>query len=211
MRRVTAVLTPLLLLVLFAPAAQAKPVSPYNAHPMGESYVDWTRAVGQFHLADSSNPLIAGPGGDCGQLRDGVFMFIGPIDVNAEFDCDVPTGTWIVLSHTGFFGTEGIDGDTDAELEAPVAKGFDTSTNWLTLDGAAVPLQEIETGAYDVISQSGSFYDAIMDIGTGPIRTALVANVVAIHPLTAGDHTIEAAVSFVGDGEFSATYHVHVG
>jgi hypothetical protein len=210
MRRLTAVLAPLLLFALLAPAANAK-VSPYNAHPLGHSYGDWTRAVGQFFLGDSSNPLIAGLGGDCGQLRDGVFMMVGPIELNAEFDCDVPAGTWIVLSHAGFFGTEGIDGGTDAELEAAAAKGFDTSTNWLTLDGANVPLREIETGAYDVISESGSFYDAVVDLGTGPIRTALVADVLAIPPLTPGDHTIEAAVSFVGDGEFSATYHIHVG
>jgi hypothetical protein len=79
------------------------------------------------------------------------------------------------------------------------------------LDGANIPLKEISTGAYDVISQKGSFYDTVMDLGTGPIRTALVANVVAIHPLTPGDHTIEAAVIFIGDGAFSATYHIHVG
>ena len=47
--------------------------------------------------------------------------------------------------------------------------------------------------------------------GTGTIRTALVANVVFLHPLRPGDHVIEGAVSFVGDGEFSVTYNVHVG
>jgi hypothetical protein len=213
MRRVSAMLVPLLLVVPFlaAPAANAKPVAPYQAHPMGRSYTDWTKAVGQFYLGDASNPLIAGLGGDCGQLRNGVFMMVGPIELNAEFDCDVPTGTWIVLSHAGFFGTKGVDGETDAQIEAAAANGFKTSTNHLTLDGANIPLKEISTGAYDVISQKGSFYDTVMDLGTGPIRTALVANVVAIHPLTPGDHTIEAAVTFIGDGAFSATYHIHVG
>jgi hypothetical protein len=206
-------LVPLLLVIPFlaAPAAHASPVVPYQAHPMGRSYMDWTKAVGQFYLGDASNPLFAGLGGDCGHLVDGVFMMPGPIDLNAEFDCDVPTGTWIVLSPAGWFGTEGIDGTTDAQLEAAAAAGFKTSTDWLTLDGATVPLREIDTGAYDVISHSGSFYDAILGVGTGPIRTALRADVVVIHPLTPGEHTIESAVSFIGDGEYSGTYHIHVG
>src|SRR5262245_64493391 len=107
MRRVSALLAPLFLLVPFiaAPAAHASAVAPYQAHPMGRSYTDWTKAVGQFFLGDASNPLIAGLDGDCGELRNGVFMMAAPIDVNVEFDCDVPTGTWIVLSHAGFFGT----------------------------------------------------------------------------------------------------------
>lgn len=213
MRRVSAMLVPLLLVVPFlaAPAANASPVAPYQAHPMGRSYTDWTKAVGQFYLGDASNPLIAGLGGDCGQLRNGVFMMVGPIDVGVEFDCDVPAGTWIVLSHAGFFATKDVDGQTDAEIEAVAANGFNTSIDRLTLDGANIPLKELSTGAYDVISQKGSFYDTVLGVGTGTIRTALVANVVAIHPLTPGDHTIEAAVSFVGDGAFSATYHIHVG
>ena len=213
MRRVSAMLVPLLLLVPFvmAPAAKASPVAPYQAHPMGRSYVDWTKAVGQFYLGDASNPLIAGLGGDCGQLVNGVFMMVGPIDLNVEFDCNVPVGTWIVLSPAGWFATEGIDGETDAQLEAVAAAGFKTTVNWLKLDGANVPLREIDTGAYDVISQSGSFYDAVLDVGTGPVRTALRADVVVIHPLRPGEHTIQSAVSFIGDGAFSATYHIHVG
>lgn len=213
MRRVSAMLVPLLLVVPFlaAPAAHASPVAPYQAHPMGRSYTDWTKAVGQFFLGDASNPLIAGLDGDCGQLRDGVFMMTAPIDAGVEFDCDVPAGTWIVLSHAGAFGTKGVDGETDAEIEAAAANGFNSSTDHLTLDGANVPLKTLATGAYDVISQSGSFYDTVMDLGTGPIRTALVANVVAIHPLTPGDHTIDSIVVFAGDVEFSATYHIHVG
>jgi hypothetical protein len=94
---------------------------------MGHSYTDWTKAVGQFYLGDPSNPLIAGLGGDCGQLRNGVFMMVGPIDVGVEFDCDVPAGTWIVLSHAGFFATKDVDGQTDAEIEAVAANGFNTS------------------------------------------------------------------------------------
>ena len=197
--------------VALAPAAHASPVAPYGSRPMGRSYAGWTREVGQFYLGDASNPLIAGLNGDCGQLRDGVFMMAAPIDLNVQFDCAVPTGTWIVFSPTGFFATKGIDGTTDAELEAAAKVGFETSVNWLKIDGVNIPLRDIDTGAYNVSSQSGSFYDAILGVGTGPIRTVLIANVVAIHPLTPGDHTIQSAVTFVNDGAFSATYHIHVG
>ena|SRR5689334_3831890 len=212
MRRFSAALV-LLVVTLFtaAPAASASPVAPYQAHPVGRSYADWTTAVGQFFLGDASNPLIAGLGGDCGQLRDGVFMMVGPIELNAEFDCNVPAGTWIVFSPAGFFSTEGVDADTDAELEAIARAGFKTSVDELTLDGKNIPLRVFDTGPFDVMSQNGSFYDTVLGVGTGPIRTVLLANVVAIHPLTPGEHTIEAAASFIGDGEFSGTYHIHVG
>ena len=213
MRRAAAVVVPLILFtaMAFAPAANAGPVAPYNAHPRGHSYADWTRAIGQFYLGDASNPLIAGLNGDCGQLRDGVFMMAAPVDLNLVFDCDVPTGTWIVFSPTGFFATKGIDGTTDAQLEAAARAGLERSVNWLKVDGVNIPLVDIDTGAYNVRSQSGSFYDAILGVGTGPIRTVLIADVVLIHPLTPGDHTIQSAVTFVNDGAFSATYHVHVG
>jgi hypothetical protein len=212
MRRVNAVLVPLVAaMFVAAPAASASPIAPYNAHPRGHSYPELTKTVGQFFLGDSSNPLIAGLGGDCGQLRDGVFMMVGPIELNARFDCDVPAGTWIVFSPAGFFATGGVDADTDAELQAIARAGFKTSVDELSLDGKDVPLQVFDTGPYDVISQKGSFYDTVYGIGTGPIRTVLLANVVAIHPLTPGEHTIEAAASFIGDGEFSGTYHIHVG
>jgi hypothetical protein len=211
MRRFAAVLAPILLLVLAAPAAEASPVAPYQAHPHGRSYADWTRAIGQFYLGDASNPLIAGLGGACGQVENGVFMMAAPVDLNLEFDCDVPAGMWIVFSNAGFFTTQGVDAQTDADLEALAAAGFHTSTDWLTLDGRNIPLKEFATGAYDVTAQSGSFYNAIYGLPVGTVRTALVADVLAIHPPTPGDHAIETAVDFIGDGSYSATYHLHVG
>jgi hypothetical protein len=213
MRRNILVLTVVLTIGLVAGAAPASAgaVLPYNSRPMGISYPGWTKMVGQWFLGDASNPLFGALDGDCGEVMDGVFFMAAPIDVGVELECDVPVGTAIVLSHAGWFSTEGIDGETDAELEAAAIGGFVTSLNSLTLDGKALPLQPIDTGAYDVISETGSFYDTILGVGTGPIRTALRANVVFLHPLPPGDHVIEGAVSFVGDGEFSVTYHVHVG
>jgi hypothetical protein len=213
MRRNVVVLTLALTLGLVAGAssAAAGPVLPYNSHPRGHSYASWTRMVGQWFLGDASNPLFGALAGDCGEVMNGVFFMAAPIDVGVELDCDVPTGTPIVLSHAGWFSTEGIDGETDAQLEAAAIAGFVTSVNSLTLDGKALPLQPIDTGVYDVVSEPGSFYDTVLGVGTGDIRTALRANVVFLHPLTPGDHVIEGAVSFVGDGEYSVTYNVHVG
>lgn len=211
MRRNILVLTVVLTIGLVAGAAPASagPVLPYNSRPMGISYTGWTQMVGQWFLGDASNPLFGALEGDCGEVMDGVFFMAAPIDVGVELECDVPAGTPIVLSHAGFFTTEGIEGDTDQELVDAALAGFVTSTNSLTLDGNALPLQQINAGAFDVVSQPGSFYDTV-GIGTGTIRTALVANLVFLHPLAPGDHVIEGAVSFVGDGEFSVTYHVHV-
>jgi hypothetical protein len=215
MRRRLVVFTAVLAvtLVASAPAAQAGAVLPYNSHPRGHSYPEWMRMVGQFFLGDSSNPLLAGLlEGDCGELVNGVFFMAAPIDVGVEFDCEVPTGTPIVLSHAGFFTTEGIDGDTDEELHAAAEAGFTFTSNSLTLDGDALPLQAIDAGVFDVISEPGSFYDVIVGVGTGPIRTALIGNVVFLHPLRPGDHVIESEVTFTGaGGAFSATYHIHVG
>jgi hypothetical protein len=169
--------------------------------------------VGQWFLGDASNPLIAGLDGDCGQIIDGVFFMVAPISLDQEFQCDVPTGTPIVLSHAGWFSTEGIDGDIDAELQQAADAGFVYSVNSLTVDGTAVPLHTVSTGAFDVISEPGGFYDQILGVGTGSIRTVVTGDVVFIHPLSPGDHIIEAAIRFtpITGGDFSATYHVHVG
>jgi hypothetical protein len=194
-------------IIMSATVADAAPMTPYNARPYGHSYQAWLSAVGQFYLGDASDPLFGALAGDCGQLIEGTFFMAAPIDLNMELECQVPTGTPIVLSPAGWFTTEGIDG----ELVAAAAAGFNTSADWLTLDGRSVPLQTISTGAFDVASEGGSFYDSILGVGTGPVRTALTGNIVVLHPLPPGDHEIRSAVSFVGDGSFSVTYEVHVG
>jgi hypothetical protein len=213
MRRNTILLAVLLTfgVVGTAPPAHAGSVLPYRSRPYGHSSVEWTRTVAQFFLGDASNPLFAALlDGDCGEVRDGVFLMAAPIDVGLEFDCEVRPGMPIVLSHAGFFSFAE-DGMTDQDIEDQAIAGFVTSVNELSLDGVALPLQPIDSGAFDVISQPGSFYDTIAGAGTGPVRTFLRANVVVLHPLPPGDHVIEGHVSFVGDGEFSATWHVHVG
>jgi hypothetical protein len=169
--------------------------------------------VGQWFLGDSSNPLIAGLGGECGQMIDGVFFMVAPIAPAQEFQCDVPQGTPIVLSSAGWFATEGIDGDTEAELQQAADAGFVYSANSLSVDGTTIPLHTVSTGAYDVVSEPDSFYDQILGVGTGGIRTVVTGDVVFIRPLTPGDHVIHSAVTFspASNGDYSATYHVHVG
>ena len=191
--------------------AHAGAMLPYGSRPYGQSFPSWLRTLGQFYLGDASNPLFAGLEGDCGELINGKFLMAAPIDVGLEFECDVPTGTPIILSHAGFFATQGVDGETDAELHAIAEAGFTYTANSLSLDGRALSLRTIDAGVFDVNSEPGSFYDTLFEL-TGSVRTALLGNIVVLHPLTPGDHLIEAEVTFTGTGgAFSATYHVHVG
>jgi hypothetical protein len=167
--------------------------------------------VGQWFLGDSSNPLFAGLlNGDCGEVMSGVFFMAAPIDVGVEFDCDVPTGTPVVLSHAGFFVFRDA-GQSDQELQAAVDEGFAFTGDRLALDGTPLPLRAINAGVYDVISEPGSFYDSIVGLGTGPVRTALKGNLVFLHPLIPGDHEIVGEVLFTDGEHYSVTYHVHVG
>lgn len=198
-------------LVTGVPSASAGTALPYPSHPLGHSYPDWLRQVGQFYLGDASNPLIGALAGDCGEMVDGAFVMAAPIDVGVRLDCDVPTGTPIVVSHAGYFATAGIDGSTDADLTAGVVDGFVPTSDHLSLDGQALALQPVDSGAFDVVSEPGSFYDAVVGVGTGTVRTALRGNLVVLHPLTPGDHVLEGAVSFADGSTYSVTYQVHVG
>jgi hypothetical protein len=206
------VLVVTLVLSALAPAVQAAQPMPAGSHAFGHSYRQWLRMVGQFYLGDASDPLLAGlQQGDCGALRHRVYYMVAPIDVGMDLECDIPVGTPIVLAPAAYFTTEGVDGDTDAELEAAARAGFKTTADRVTLDGHDLALRTIDTGAYDVISEPGGFYDAVSGLGTGPIRTVIRGNLVLLHPLRPGDHVITAAVSFANGDQYSATYHLHVG
>ena len=212
MRRRILSLTAIVAVALFvlAQSAIAGPIAPYDSHPRDRSYSSWLRVYGRWLLGDESNPLVAGLSGDCGQMRNGVFFLAPPIDVGLEFECRIPRGTPILLSHAGQFAFRSA-GETDAELEQLVKDLFVTTSNSLTLDGRSLRLKPIDTGAYRIVSEPGSFYDAVIGVGTGPIRTAIRANLVFIRPLSRGDHVIEAEVHFAeGGGDFSASYLIHV-
>jgi hypothetical protein len=185
-------------------------VSPYQSRPHGRTYQSWLRGVGQFFLGDASNPLFAGLEGECGQVVNGVFMMAAPIAEGVQLECEIPAGTPIVLSHAGQFAFRDA-GQADEELHAVVEELFEFTSNSLTLDGTALPLKTIDTGAFDVIAEPGSFYNAIIGLDPGPVRTVLRANVVFLHPLTVGDHVIEAKAFFTDGERYSATYLIHVG
>jgi hypothetical protein len=197
-------------LLVAGQSALAGPVAPFDSHPRGRSYPTWMRIYGRWLLGDESNPLVAGLSGDCGEIRHGVFFLAPPIDVGLEFECRIPRGTPILLSHAGQFAFRSA-GETDAELEQLAEDLFVTISNSLTLDGRQLRLKPIDTGAYRIVSEPGSFYDSVIGVGTGPVRTAIRANLVFLRPLSRGDHVIEAEVHFAeGGGDFSATYHIRV-
>jgi hypothetical protein len=156
--------------------------------------------------------LIAGlTDGDCGQMIQGVFVMAAPIDVGVQFDCDVPSGTPLLLSHAGQFATVGVDGDTDASVHAVAEAAFVTLSDSLTIDGKGVHLKTIDPGTFDVIVEPGSFYNTVIGLDPGTVRTALIGNLVFLHPLAPGNHVIESEVTFIGvGGSFSAVYHLHV-
>ncbi|MEP6757836.1 MAG: hypothetical protein ABJB55_01420 [Actinomycetota bacterium] len=120
-----------------------------------------------------------------------------------------------MLTHAGFFTTIGIDGPTDAELEAAAIAAFapDPGSDILTFDGRPLGRTMTVTGAFDVNAEDGSFFNAIIGYPVGSVRTAIVGEFTILHPLRPGDHELYAAVSFAGgaNGAFDATYHLHVG
>jgi hypothetical protein len=212
MRRRILSLTAIVAVTLFivAQSAVAGPIAPYDSHPRDRSYSSWMRLYGRWLLGDESNPLVGGLSGDCGEMRNGVFFLAPPIEMDLEFECRIPRGTPILLSHAGQFAFRSA-GETDAELEQLTKDLFVTTSNSLTLDGRMLRLKPIDTGAYRIVSEPGSFYDSVIGVGTGPIRTAIRANLVFIRPLSRGNHVIEAEVHFAeGGGDFSATYLIHI-
>ena len=210
MRRAIVVLVVGVLAWSAVPASAGIPM-PASSRFMGRSSMSWARAWSQWALGDASNPLFAGLlDGDCGDLIDGMFYMTAPIDLGVELDCNVPAGVPILVSHAGFF-VFADPGQTDAQIEDMADAGFTTVSNHLSLDGHALALTATRTGAFDVISEAGGFYDAIVGLGTGPIRTAVTGNFTLIHPLPPGDHTLEGAVLFTDAENYSVTYHIHVG
>jgi hypothetical protein len=210
MRRLMIVLV-LGVLGLSAVPANAGIPMPASSRFMGRSYTSWAKAWTQWGLGDASNPFFAALlGGDCGDLIDGVFFMAPPIDLGVELDCDVPTGVPILVSHAGFF-VFAEPGQTDAEIEQLTDEGFTTVSNHLSLDGRSLPLIVTSTGAFDVTSEPGSFYDAIIGLGTGTIRNAIEGNFTMIHALPPGDHTLEGSVLLTDGENYSVTYTIHVG
>jgi hypothetical protein len=202
-------------LVCVAALSLASPASagaspPSHSHAFGQSREALARDYAQWLLGDAFNPLFSG---ECGQKVGGTYFMNSTLDVGVEYDCDIPAGVPIVFEHAAYYAWYPVDGTTDEELDATSKAAFAPDSSWARLDGRQLPLSTTSTGAYDIVSEPGSAYDAIIGLGTGPIRSAVTGNFTLLHPLTPGDHEVEAAVDFttVGGGLFSVTYHIHVG
>lgn len=100
-----------------------------------------------------------------------------------------------------------------ANFETVAEERFANSESVVPLDGRSIPLTTTSTGAFDVESEPGSAYDAIIGLGTGPIRTAVVGQYTLLHPLRPGEHEIYGRVDLAPGGgpRLDVTYNVHVG
>jgi hypothetical protein len=205
---VTASLAAVVLVGSQALAAKA-PTVPAASSAFGMSRSAWTQVWGNYVLGDPSDPMLTGL---CGKVIGKAFLMVAPVALDEEVDCDVPAGMPIVFAHAGFFAWIPVDGSNDAEIEAASVAGFAPDSSSVTVDGAAVVLSTTSSGAFDVHSEPGSLYDTI-GVGTGTVRTAITGQLTILHPLTPGDHEVEAAVDFttIAGVEYSITYHVHVG
>lgn len=209
MRRVVAIVgTIFLACALWTAPAYAGAV-PDKSHAFGNSRAGWAEEYTQWVFGDSSNPIVSG---ECGALVDGAYFLTTPTDINQEFECTVPLGVPIILSHAAYFAWVPTDGSTDDEIEATSVALFGSPKSSLTLDGRSVPLATTQTGAFNVNSQPGSAYDAVFDLGTGPIRTAVTGQFTVLHPLRPGKHQIVADVDFnpTGGPIFGVTYNIMV-
>jgi hypothetical protein len=185
------------------------PTVPAGSSAFGMSRPAWTQVWGNWVLGDASDPMLTGA---CGEVVGRAFLMVAPVALDEEVDCDVPAGMPIVFSHAGFFAWIPVDGSDDTEIEAASAAGFAPDSSSVTIDGEAVALSATSSGAFDVHSEPGSLYDTI-GVGTGTVRTAITGQLTILHPLTPGDHEIDAAVDFttIAGVVYSITYHVHVG
>lgn len=200
------------LLAMSAPANAAGAMAPERARVMGRSYAAWAQTWGRWAFGDASNPLIASlETGDCGDVVGDVFLMVAPIAEGVELECHVPVGTPIVVTHAGTFGWSPDDGEDDASLEATVRGNFALDASELVLDGRSLRLFTTSSGAFDVVAETGSFFESVFGLGTGTIRTAITGQFAVILPLAPGAHDLDASVAFSNGDAFSATYHIVVG
>jgi hypothetical protein len=135
-----------------------------------------------------------------------------PTDTDVSYDCAVPPGVPIVLSHAAYTAWAPDDGNTDQELEATAAERFGDPPGRVVVDGQQTSLATTTTGAFDVVSEPGSVYDVVFGLGTGEVPSAAVLQLTVLHPLRPGHHTIETTVDFgqTGGPVFDASYSITV-
>jgi hypothetical protein len=171
------------------------------------------RTLTRWALGDSSNPLVAALEGDCGAVVDGRFFMAPPIVENLEVTCRVRHGLPIVFSHAAQFTWIPAYGTTDAEIIAAADALFTPITSWVRFDGDRVGVRNktFNLGAFTVRSEAGSFYDGVIGLGTGAIRTSLTGTFLTIPPDGCGRHVLRSFVDFGRAGEvFGGTYHIRI-
>lgn len=196
--------------VLGAAPALARADVPANSSAFGQSRADWSRAWSQWFYGTPDNPVLSG---GCGEMVGKVFMMVPPIESGVQVDCSIPKGVPVVFSHAGYTAWVPDDGDTGAELEQAAADFFGDPPSEVVVDGQQIPLTTTATGAFDLVSEAGSLYDVIFDLGTGPVLSAVVNQLTILRPMTPGDHTVTASVDFAASGGpiYDITYNITVG
>lgn len=189
--------------------AAASGTVPDGSNAFGASRTQWAKAYSEWLLGDASNPAVSD---SCGAIVDGAFFLNAALGPGTEFDCAIPRGTPMVLSHAAYYAWVPTDGSNDAEIVEAARTFFGHPASSLTLDGRALPLRITETGAFDVISEPGSAYDVLFGLGTGPVRTATVGQFTVLHPLSVGGHQIVGIVDYTASGGpvIDVTYNITV-
>src|SRR2546425_388936 len=192
-----------LTLLLVAPtpvSAGAGRISP-NGHPLGHDTVAWQRLYIDWLATSATNPLFTGA---CGEVVEGAYFLPASTGPDVRLECDVPVGVPVVVAPSGVFSEIPTYGADDAAVLADARSTYaQLLSSSVTVDGVAVSLDGVfrEAGVYDVGPvEAGSFYDVlcaeltppcVVDFAPGDtVRLASVAEVLVLHPLTPGAHTV---------------------
>jgi hypothetical protein len=163
---------------LAAPVASATPTKALDA-TLGQLWVKI------FETLSPQNPFgTGGAAAGCLNLGGTVAPF-GPTDIPS---CTVKPGTKIYIAASSFeCSTFEGNGTTEAQLLECARQGDAKSAPLVTLDGKAVPVSEVETGALSITLPA----DNIFGEPAGSTGLSVAHGWVAlVNPLTPGTHTI---------------------
>lgn len=198
-------------------AASAAPSlrMPLTGKHGGRDIVQWQRDWAQWALGGPSNPVGQGL---CGEAIDGLFFLSAALGPGTTFECNVPTGSKLLVTPgMGFFEMPTY-GTTDEEIIAVTRQSWEEQIigSSLTVDGVEIETEAAtrEAGAYTIQAAPGSLFVNEFGFDPGSIRLASIGQFVILQPLGPGDHEIVAALIVdLGGGEtltLDSTFIVHV-
>jgi hypothetical protein len=217
MRRFGAlVLAAALTLVLTTPILAAKPAIrgflPSDARPHGYSLLDIGTAFNQwsFGTAEDVNPLLAVR---CEPSPLDPRIWFLPVSLGGEWEatCDVPAGTFLVLTPGGWECSaaepEPFHGGNEEELRACVDAGFELlSYVEVTFNGETVT----DLDDYVVTTRMDTL-PANNLLGPDPTITMDKGYFMVLAPLGPGTHTLRAYDEFASEGfQAGITYTINV-